>query len=154
MFEVVRIDALRSRANGPVAQAEGSALHDFAFVDPAFVTVGCRFSVAEGPVRLTADGAVDFWSASVYSRRGDNVYSINDRSAVAGQFDLLVGTPEQLVDAQAASTDPGETVIPVEVDIDEGYLTLRALVDEESERPSVDAFMRSVTCATADPAAG
>lgn len=152
MYDMVRIDALRSAASGPGEQARGSPLHDFAFVDPAFLTASCRFSLADGPVRLVAKDKTSFWSASIYSRQGDNLYSINDRSAVDGQFDLLVGTAEQLIEARANSSDRDVTAIPVELALTEGYLTLRALVDEESQRPAVDAFIRSVTCGPADPA--
>ena len=67
-------------------------------------------------------------------------------------MDLLIGTKEQLVEARANSTDRGETAIPVEVPIEEGYITLRVLVDEESVRPEVDAFVRSVVCEPANPA--
>lgn len=144
--EVVRIESLRGAAPGDAALAEGSRTEDFAFVDPAFITAGCRFSLEEGPVRLVAGGRTEFWSASIYSRQGDNLYSINDRSAVGGRFDLLVGTAEQLVEAKADIAGRDETAIPVEVPLREGYLTLRALVGAESARPGVDAFIRSVTC--------
>lgn len=146
LYDVVRIESLRNVAPGDAALAEGSGTRDFAFVDPAFITASCRFSLENGPVRLVAGGRTDFWSASIYSRKGDNVYSINDRSAVDGRFDLLVGTAEQLVEAKANAAEPGESVIPVEVELAEGYLTVRALVDAESARPDVDAFIRSVTC--------
>ncbi|WP_102957756.1 DUF1254 domain-containing protein [Mangrovicella endophytica] len=148
----VRVESLRSESAGPAAQPSGSERQDFAFVDPAFLTGSCRFSLADGPVRLVAAGKTAFWSASIYDREGDNLYSINDRSAVGGQFDLLVGTAEQLIDAKANEADPQETAIPVSIEMDEGYLTLRALVAEESERPFVDAFMRGITCRTVEPA--
>lgn len=154
MYELVRIDSRQSPLPDAPPPVEGPGVHDFAFVDPAFVTAACRFSLADGPVRLSASERTDFWSASIYSRQGDNIYSINDRSSVDGQFDLLVGTAEQLAEARANTAERDETAIPVEVTIVEGYLTLRTLVDEESKRPGVDAFVRSVTCeATEIPSA-
>lgn len=150
MYEIVRIDSRQSPLPDAPPPAEGPGVHDFAFVDPAFVTAACRFSLADGPVRLSASERTDFWSASIYSRQGDNIYSINDRSAVDSQFDLMVGTADQLVEARANSAERDETSIPVEVAIIEGYLTLRTLIDEESKRPGVDAFVRSVTCEPAD----
>lgn len=153
LFAPVRIDTARIPAEtgspGAASQVSPAASPGFAFVDPAFATVACRFSLADGPARLAASRATDFWSASIYSREGDNLYSINDRSAVGGQFDLLVGTSEQLAEARASSAERDETAIPVEVAITEGYLTLRVLVDEESKRPGVEAFMASVTCEAA-----
>ncbi len=153
MFEIVRIEPLREGGSGPAAQATGSERQDFAFIDPAFVTVSCRFSLADGPVRLYADAETDFWSASIYSREGDNLYSINNRAAVEGLFDLLVGTPEQILEARADVDASDDTAIPVGLPVEEGYLTLRALVREESARPLVEAFTRAVVCEPAAPAA-
>lgn len=147
-FEMLRIDPLRRDAPGGAALGAGSG--DFAFVDPAFITAGCRFSLAEGPVRVAASDRTAFWSASIYSRQGDNLYSINDRSAVDGRFDLLIGTHDQIVAAQALPAAREETSIPVEIPAVEGYITLRVLVDEESARPLADAFLRQVSCAPAD----
>jgi len=152
--ETVRVEALRSAGPDTIAADPdpGSDRHDFAFVDPAFVNASCRFSLAEGPVRMIASyGPTTFWSASIYDRRGDNLYSINDRSAVEGVFDLLVGTPDQIVDANADGDIVDETTIPVEVDLDEGYMTIRVLVDEESKRPAVEEFVVSLACRPLGP---
>lgn len=145
-FQMVRIDALRRQGPDAASLDVGSGQQDFAFVDPAFITAGCRFSLADGLVRIAAPERTTFWSASIYSRQGDNLYSINDRSAVDGRFDLLIGTHEQIMEAQSLQTGREETAIPVEITAVEGYVTLRVLVDEESERPLGDAFLRQVAC--------
>ena len=142
---LVRVEALDSDPESVLASKDAPA-GDFAFVDPAFVTAGCRFSLVDGPVRIYArQNDPAFWSASIYNRRGDNLYSINDRSAVDNAFDLLVGTADQLVDKSALADAP-ETQIPVAVEMSEGYMTIRVLVDEESKRPQVDAFVSSMQC--------
>jgi uncharacterized membrane protein len=155
MYDVVRVEPLRVAGPDRITAAAGSEQHDFAFVDPAFIAASCRFSLADGPVRLfAAQSQAPFWSASIYDRRGDNLYSINDRSAVAGTFDLLVGTRQQIIDAaDELSLDRETTSIPVEVSLVEGYMTIRVLVDEESKRPSIDAFVRSLACVPAEPVA-
>ena len=156
MDRVVRVDPLRSSGPDPLSIQPGSELQNFAFVDPAFVAASCRFSLASGPVRMTAAALqTAFWSASIYARNGDNLYSINDRSAVDGAFDLLVGTTDQIVDVNAAvGADSAATTIPVEVDLAEGYMTIRVLVDQESERPSVEAFVDSLRCQPVQTVAG
>lgn len=148
MDEMVRVVPLRSSGPSSLSAQPGSDRQNFAFVDPAFVTASCRFSLATGPVRMTAASVqTSFWSASIYARNGDNLYSINDRSAVDGAFDLLVGTTDQIVDVKATvSADSRDTTIPVEVDLIEGYMTIRVLVDQESERPSVERFVDSLRC--------
>ena len=146
--QVVRVEALTTNPD-PALAAANSPAGEFAFVDPAFMTAGCRFSLAEGPVRIHAlDVGKAFWSASIYNRRGDNLYSINDRSAVDNAFDLMVGTKQQLVD-MSASEDAPKTQIPVEVEMTEGYMTIRVLVDEASKRPEIDDFVSSIRCVSA-----
>lgn len=118
----------------------------FRFVDPAFIVLACRFSVADGPVRLFAEETTPFWTASITARNGDNLYSIGERVALDGRLDLLVGTREQLDLARLEGTADEPQSIPVEFAADEGYLTVRALVASESERPFAERFARSVTC--------
>ncbi|NDW03055.1 DUF1254 domain-containing protein [Jiella pacifica] len=149
--QVVRVEALTTSPDPALVTTTNSPAGEFAFVDPAFITAGCRFSLVDGPVRIHAlEAGRAFWSASIYNRRGDNLYSINDRSAVDKVLDLMVGTREQLVD-RSASEDAPQTQIPVEVEMTEGYMTIRVLVDEESKRPEVDDFVSSIRC---DPVAG
>jgi uncharacterized membrane protein len=126
----------------------------FVFVDPAFIDIACRFSVEDGPVRLFSDDRTRFWTASIYARNGDNLYSISERVALEGRLDLLVGTAEQLDLARIEGSSSTIPTVPVAVAGEEGYLTVRALVAAESERPFVDRFARSVTCrpATAEEA--
>ncbi|MCK5933452.1 MAG: hypothetical protein KAG89_14925 [Fulvimarina manganoxydans] len=150
-YEVVRIAPLRDTSGQPSAPRQ-AARNAFSFVDPAFVVAGCRFSLEDGPVEIAASGVLDgFWSASIYDRKGDNLYSINDRAAIEGVVDLVVGTREQIeaIDAMAPFTSE-ETSLPVILDVGEGYMTLRILIDEESKRPAVDNFLRTVTCAPLD----
>lgn len=118
----------------------------FAFLDPAFITAACRFSLGEGPVRVFATTETGFWSASIYERKGDNLYSINARVALNGRFDLLIGTPAQIDQARIEGAVESEDTIPVKLAITDGYVTLRALVDYESNRPYVDRFVRSMRC--------
>ena len=136
-------------AGGSVAPAAGSAVvaSPFGFMDPAFVTTACRFSLALGPVRLVAEPTTAFWSASINARSGDNLYSINERLALDGRFDLVVGTQEQFETARLEGlVGEGDPSIPVVVSASELYLTLRGLVDQESKQPFVDRFIRSLTC--------
>ncbi|MEF2072638.1 DUF1254 domain-containing protein [Consotaella aegiceratis] len=141
LYEVVQIDGV---TGGPSGIANPPQRLDF--LDPAFAVASCRFSIEDGPVHLFAGEHTDFWSASIYDRRSNNLYSINDRSSVGGVFDLVVGTADQLLDMRTNAVDRDETAIPVEVDLKEGYLILRALIDHESERADVGTFVRSTRC--------
>lgn len=142
LFSVVRVADLPS-ASGPPPQPAATA---FAFIDPAFIDVACRFSLESGPARLTAEERTGFWTASVYARNGDNLFSINERVALEGALDLLIGTREQLDLARVEGSELPDETVSVELPTDEGYVMVRSLVDSESERPFVDRFVRSITC--------
>lgn len=119
----------------------------FGFTDPAFLMAACRFAVSDDPVRLVADEAgAGFWSASVHARSGEDVYSINERLAPRARLDLVVGTRDQLDAARLEGLMGEEDSIPVEVASGDFYVTLRALVESESERPLADRFVRSLSC--------
>ncbi len=140
LFSVVRIENRRD------PQAGASAAPAFAFIDPAFIDAACRFSLEDGPVRLTADDRTGFWTASVYARNGDNHYSINERVALEGALDLFIGTREQLDLARVEGSEVPDQTVMVELPTTQGYVMVRSLVDSESERPFVDRFVRSITC--------
>lgn len=135
---------------GGLESAAGSDSPQFGFTDPAFLTAACRFAVSDGPVRLSAQDGTGFWSASINARSGDNVYSINERLAPRSRLDLVVGTREQLDAARLEGLLGEEDSIPVEVTASEFYLTVRALVEAESERPLADRFARSLACERID----
>ncbi|WP_279477804.1 DUF1254 domain-containing protein [Aureimonas sp. SK2] len=140
LFAVVRIEDRPGQPDG-AAQAAG-----FTFVDPAFIDAACRFSLQGGPARIMADERTGFWTASVYARNGDNLYSISERVALEGALDLLVGTREQLDLARVEGSELPDQTISVELPTQEGYVMVRSLVGSESERPFVDRFVRSITC--------
>lgn len=140
LFAVVRIE------DRPPASGDQPAAPAFAFIDPAFIDAACRFSLEDGPARITADERTGFWTASVYARNGDNLYSINERVALEGALDLLVGTREQLDLARVEGSELPDQTISVEMPTEEGYVMVRSLVDSDSERPFVDRFVRSIAC--------
>ena len=139
---------------GASLRAEPDVAGAFGFMDPAFVIAACRVSVSQAPVRLSAQGADAFWSASIVARSGDNLYSINERLAPHGRLDLLVGTQSQLDEARIAGLLGEEDSIPVVVGQSELYLTFRALVEAESLRPAAEGLAGSLACEPMDLAAG
>jgi uncharacterized membrane protein len=127
----------------PLAEPGSEALP---VMDPRVLYAVCRFSLAEGPVRIRASLPDDFWSVALFDRRGRNVYSLNDRSAERTQLDLAVLTPVEM--AQLRENPPAslETAIVVEVPINVGFVMLRVFVADESELPSATAALNSADC--------
>ncbi|EAU40209.1 hypothetical protein FP2506_11652 [Fulvimarina pelagi HTCC2506] len=150
-FQVVRIAPLRDSSSSASEPPSETPRERFAFADPAFIVASCRFELGDGPVEITANGTIDnFWSASIYDSQGGNIYSINDRAAIDGIVNLVVGTPQQIEEVRATTLLEDSPALPVIVDVLRGYVTVRVLIDEESKRAAADSFLRSVTCLPID----
>src|SRR5690606_15754398 len=67
-------------------------------LDPLFDAVACRFDLADGPVRVSGEGTVPYWSVSVYDRAGQNIFGFNDRTSPDGALDLVVATPTHMIE--------------------------------------------------------
>ena len=118
----------------------------FRALDPTLEVTACRFDLADGAVNVRSDGTASFWSLSVYNRRGESIFSINDRTALDGALKTVIATPRQLIDLRKSLAPEVDTSIVAEVDIDEGFVVLRAFVENESVRPLVDDFLEGASC--------
>lgn len=114
--------------------------------DPAMKTAVCAFSVENGPVRLFAEGDVPFWSLAVYDSASNEVFSMNDRTAVNGALDTLVATPVQLIGIRKAVPQELQQSILVEMRGEEGYAVLRTFMPTESRREAATAFLGGASC--------
>ena len=128
----------------PVPQAGAEPL---ASLDPRMLQAVCRFSLADGPVRVRAAFPDEFWSVAVFDRRGRNVYSLNDRSAEQSRLDLAILTPLQMAQLRQDPPQSLETAIVLEVSINVGFALLRAFVPDESLLASATASMTAADCA-------
>lgn len=131
---------MQLRGSLPAAARDGNR-------DPLFRSIACRFDLTDGLLRIQASGSVPFWSASVYDRTGNNIYSFNDRSARDKALDVVVLTPAQMLEVRKeVPEDLGQSIF-VETQSEEGIAVVRAFVPDESWGPSVEAFLESLRCA-------
>lgn len=114
--------------------------------DPALRTAVCAFSVEEAPVRLFARGDVPFWSLAVYDSASNEVFSMNDRTAVEGALDVLIATPIQLIGIRKAVPEELAQAILVEMRGEEGYAVVRTFVPAESRLEAATAFLAEAVC--------
>jgi uncharacterized membrane protein len=114
--------------------------------DPFFDAVTCRFDLREGVTHLVAEGTVPFWSASVYDRHGQNIYSFNDRTAADGSLDFVIATPLQMTEVRKNLPPEFEKSVFVEADIDEGIVVVRTFVPDASWRPGIETYLDGVSC--------
>ncbi|HWK65450.1 MAG TPA: DUF1254 domain-containing protein [Rhizobiaceae bacterium] len=114
--------------------------------DPYFEAAACRFDLTEGLARVHASGRIPYWSISIYDRSGQNIYSFNDRSTASGDLDLLVLSPVQMMELRKNLPGQFEQSVFVETPVEEGMVVVRGFAPDPSWKPTVAAYVKSVTC--------
>ncbi|MCC6734549.1 MAG: hypothetical protein IT534_00310 [Bauldia sp.] len=135
-------------ANGrfAVLAQPAPATAERAYLDPMMVHAVCRFDhLDEAPVRIVAVLEDVFWSASVFDRRGRNLFSVNDRTAAA-PLDLLLVGPADLSALQREAAAVLEQSVVVDLAIDSGLVVLRAFVADPTMLPALRAMLASADC--------
>ncbi len=123
--------------------ANSPAIHA---VDPFFDAAACRFDLSEGVVHVHASGHVPFWSASVYNRRGQNIYSLNDRTATLGALDLVLVTPAQMIELRKDVPAEFQKSVFVEADVGKGIVAIRSFVPDETWKSAVSDYLDGARC--------
>lgn len=119
-----------------------------AVANKGFVLGTCHFTLENGPVLIRSPKAPSFWSMSVYNRRGENIFSVNDRITPNGDLDILVATPVQIIELQNDMPEDLNETVFAEADTDEGFVILRTFLEEESLRAQSNSFISESTCET------
>jgi uncharacterized membrane protein len=114
--------------------------------DPLFAVAACQFNLAEGVTHLSAPGRIPYWSIAIFNRAGQNIYSLNDRTAATGELDIVIATPLQLIELRKELPAEYENSIFIEVAIEEGMVVLRGFVPDQSWREIVDRYVAEAAC--------
>ena len=123
-------------ANGTVAR----------MADPIARLNLCHFNLNNNPVHFHAQGNVPFWSLSIYNDKGDNLYSINDRTSPQQILDLVLGDPIQIMDYRQILTDKIKTPVITQQTMGQGFAILRVLQLGKDWQNNIDDFLNSATC--------
>lgn len=115
-------------------------------LDPHMLYAVCRFSLADGPMRVTAELPNDFWSIAVFDRRGRNRFSLNQRSAERSELDMAVITPVQMAQLRQDPPEALETAIVVELPLETGFVLIRVFVADNTLLPRVQAALETADC--------
>lgn len=114
--------------------------------DPFFEAAACRFDLTGGPARIHARGHIPFWSASIYNRTGENIYSLNDHSTAIGDLDLLLLSSAQMMELRRELPKEFEQSVFIETPVEEGIIVVRGFAPDPSWKPGVSAYVKSITC--------
>lgn len=127
----------------PQAEAGSEPL---ASLDPRMLYAVCRFTLDDGPVRISAELPDDFWSIAVFDRRGRNVFSLNDRSADRSEIDIAIITPVQMSQMRQSPPEALETAIVVEQPLESGFAIVRVFVANDTVLPRARAALDTADC--------
>lgn len=115
--------------------------------DPYLRSAICIFDAGDAPVRITADGALPFWSLAVYDRHSNELYSMNDRSAVERQVDVTLATPLQMIALRRRTPETLTGSILVEVPKPNGFIVLRTIAEDRTFESIARDFLAGASCA-------
>jgi len=125
--------------------------HEYApFEDPALVQGVCLYDLDRGPLAFSADILNDaLLTFSFRTRTGRVFYSMTDRAASHKKLDVIVLTAKQL-EALEADDDSEETpeALRLTAPQTKGFVLINALVSQPSERASIEALVKTMTCET------
>ncbi len=129
----------------PITTAESEPLP---LLDPTMEHAVCRFHLQNGPVRIEADLPAPFWSFVLFSRHGEALYSLNDRTSGTGRLTMLVLTPQQLSVLREHPPADLEDLIVIETEAEDVFALLRAFVPDEHHRDPIVTSLLSAQCRT------
>lgn len=115
-------------------------------LDPATITIACRFDLARGAVRVLGRLDVDYWGLWAHTESGFVHYAINSRSNGERRLELRIMTEDQLAVFRADLPEDAEQELLIASPTEKGFVVLRALVPEASARPLVEQELSAVTC--------
>lgn len=114
--------------------------------DPFMRHAICTFDVSERPLRLTGFGVVPFWSVAVFDNASNEIFSMNERTSVRGQLDVVVANAAQLAAIRKAQPADLTQAINVEATREKGYVVLRSLMPQPSFQMEAERFLRASNC--------
>lgn len=120
--------------------------------DPLIQEATCRFDLADGPVHITTDANVPYWSLSIYAPNGDNLYSLNDSVSNERKLDLILADPIGMASLRSDGirsdgSQADARSILIEQNIGEGVAVLRAFVPDATWNRQVQRFFAQARCA-------
>lgn len=125
------------------------------YEDPATAMAVCRFDLAKGPLRLRGNLAGDdLVLISFRDGLGRTFFSMTDRGASRGQLDVVLATPAQLEELEAADEEdatPSELRLPSRSQT--GFIVLRALAAEPGALAGAREKLQAIDCSPMQQAA-
>lgn len=118
-------------------------------LDPSFVHGACRLNLAEAPAGMSLSARDRFWSLALYDPDGRVIFSLNDRTSIEGQLDMLVVNAVQNAELKENPSVGLEQTIVVESARDDLIALLRLYAPNERARREARTIVTEAECAPA-----
>ena len=113
----------------------------------AFVQGICVLDLRQGPVLVTLETPASYWMANVYSQKGDNIYSLNDRQVSEVPFSIVVERKKaQLFNFESEETAPEDAAFRVATGDRSGLFVVRVFVQDPAYRARITRTLERSTC--------
>jgi len=115
--------------------------------DPAVLHAVCPFDVSQGTVKISVAPFEHYWSLSVYSQKGDNYFSINDRQSIDSKLSIQIRQAiqkDETIQNKPRELVPDLTVI--DAPTPKGWAVLRFRVRNGTSRATIAERAKSFLC--------
>lgn len=117
------------------------------FVGPDVRLAVCRYSVAEGPVTITATLPDRGWSLSAYSTRGDSFYAVPAQDMRILDVTLtLAPKPEKFLGLFSLGRTFENNLTQIQAPTPEGLIVIRAPLRGRVYQSDVESMLRKARC--------
>lgn len=147
MNRIMRAAAENHAANRFLVLDEQEAASILGQQSLAFVQGICVLDLGQGPVLVTLDTPASYWMANVYSRKGDNIYSLNDRQVSEVPFSIVVERKKaSLFDFESEDEAPEDAAFRVTTGDRSGLFVVRVFVQDPAYRARITRTLERSTC--------
>lgn len=115
-------------------------------LDPLFLNGACALDLSQNPAALSLSAGERFWSLALYDPAGRVIFSLNDRTASAGQLQMLVVNSVQNAELRESPPPGVDQTIVVESALDDLVALLRLYAPTGAARATAADTLRSAGC--------
>jgi len=114
---------------------------------PGLVHAICVYDLGQGEVSAESPIPAGYWSLSIYTAHGTNVYTLNDRQAKVSSLSLVLRKANPLRDTETP-VGADSTLDKIFIDLTEptGLIVMRALLPDEPARARVEEELARARC--------
>lgn len=116
--------------------------------DPFIRSAVCTYDISEAPIRISGFGVVPFWSVAIFDDASNEIFSMNERTSVRGQLDVVLANGAQLASIRKEQPSELAQSILVEASRSQGYVVLRSMMPQPSFLQEAERFLRAAECQT------